>query len=80
MNKSGYSVALVGATGLVGQEILTALDQRTFPVSELRAFATLSSLGSGLSGPDAHARGSSGATARRSLELLRHPDRINAAK
>ena len=30
-------VAVVGATGLVGQQILQILEERSFPVSELHA-------------------------------------------
>jgi aspartate-semialdehyde dehydrogenase len=33
-------VGVVGATGLVGQEMLRVLEQRAFPVSELRAYAS----------------------------------------
>jgi aspartate-semialdehyde dehydrogenase len=38
-------VGLMGATGLVGTEMLRQLEQRSFPVSELRAFASPRSLG-----------------------------------
>jgi aspartate-semialdehyde dehydrogenase len=40
-----YSVAIVGATGAVGTEVLTVLEDRNFPVRELRAFASASSIG-----------------------------------
>jgi len=40
-----YHVAVVGATGAVGQEILRLLDQRAFPIRTLRCFASLRSLG-----------------------------------
>lgn len=40
------SVAVVGATGLVGQEMIKVLGQRNFPVETLRAFATSRSAGS----------------------------------
>ncbi|HXY94141.1 MAG TPA: aspartate-semialdehyde dehydrogenase, partial [Acidimicrobiia bacterium] len=33
-------VGVVGATGLVGTEMLRQLEQRSFPVSELRAYAS----------------------------------------
>ncbi|TMK60707.1 MAG: hypothetical protein E6G60_12860 [Actinobacteria bacterium] len=33
-------VAIVGATGLVGTEMLRVLEERRFPVSELRVFAS----------------------------------------
>jgi aspartate-semialdehyde dehydrogenase len=38
-------VAVVGATGAVGQEILKVLDERNFPVGRLRLFATARSEG-----------------------------------
>lgn len=42
-------VGLIGATGLVGTEMLTILEQRKFPVEELRAFASPRSKGRRLS-------------------------------
>lgn len=45
MKKSAYCVAVVGATGLVGEEILHALEDRKFPVDRLVAYATEASLG-----------------------------------
>jgi len=36
----GYSVAVVGATGAVGEEMLKILAQRDFPVKNLKAFAS----------------------------------------
>ncbi|MBE0466811.1 MAG: aspartate-semialdehyde dehydrogenase [Candidatus Desulforudis sp.] len=41
----GYNVCVVGATGVVGQEILKVLDQRGFPVARLRLCATARSAG-----------------------------------
>ncbi len=38
-------VAIVGATGLVGKKIIEVLDQRNFPVSDLRLFASIKSEG-----------------------------------
>ena len=38
-------VGIVGATGLVGKKIIEILDQRNFPVSELRLFASIKSEG-----------------------------------
>lgn len=35
MKKRKYSVAVVGATGLVGREMISILEQRSFPVSRL---------------------------------------------
>lgn len=40
-----YKVAVVGATGNVGREILSILDERKFPVSEVVALASKRSLG-----------------------------------
>jgi aspartate-semialdehyde dehydrogenase len=42
---SGVKVGLMGATGLVGTEMLRILEERSFPVSELRAYASPRSLG-----------------------------------
>ncbi len=41
----GYKIAIVGATGNVGQEMLTILDERQFPVDEVFAIASRRSLG-----------------------------------
>jgi len=38
-------VGVIGATGLVGGQILSILEERHFPVSELRAFASVRSAG-----------------------------------
>ena len=40
-----YSVAVVGATGAVGNEMIATLEQRNFPVSELTLLASERSLG-----------------------------------
>ena len=40
-----YKVAVVGATGNVGREILEILDQRNFPVREVVALASRNSVG-----------------------------------
>jgi len=40
-----FNVAVVGATGAVGQEILKVLEERNFPVRELRPLATARSAG-----------------------------------
>ncbi len=42
---SGYRVAIVGATGLVGQEFIKILEQRKFPVSSMHMFASDRSAG-----------------------------------
>lgn len=44
--KDRYTVAIVGATGAVGQEMVSILEGRKFPVGELRLFASPQSAGS----------------------------------
>ncbi|MCD5406777.1 MAG: aspartate-semialdehyde dehydrogenase [Desulfotomaculum sp.] len=44
-----YNLAIVGATGAVGQEILNILDERDFPIGELRLCATARSAGKEIS-------------------------------
>jgi aspartate-semialdehyde dehydrogenase len=48
MAGSGFRVALLGATGSVGAEILGVLEERDFPVRSLRAFASEDSEGMGV--------------------------------
>ena len=43
--KQGFVVAVVGATGAVGLELIRILEQRLFPVGELRLFASDRSAG-----------------------------------
>jgi aspartate-semialdehyde dehydrogenase len=45
MSQKQYQLAVVGATGLVGKELLEALDRRRFPIAGLRLFASLNSAG-----------------------------------
>ena len=40
-----YRVAIVGATGLVGQEFIKILEQRDFPLSSVHLFASDRSVG-----------------------------------
>ena len=47
--KSEFSVAVVGATGLVGETMVNVLEERNFPVSELYALASNRSLGKSVS-------------------------------
>ena len=42
---SGKHIAIVGATGAVGQEMLDCLEQRNFPISELTLLASAKSAG-----------------------------------
>jgi aspartate-semialdehyde dehydrogenase len=48
-NKSEFSVAVVGATGLVGETMIDILEERQFPVSELYPLASNRSLGKSVS-------------------------------
>jgi len=45
MRKSRYNVAIIGATGTVGRELVAVLDQRGFPLGSLRLFASAASAG-----------------------------------
>jgi aspartate-semialdehyde dehydrogenase len=40
MKSNGYNVAIVGATGAVGEEMMSILRERSFPVKELRLLAS----------------------------------------
>ena len=39
-NRGDVRVGLMGATGMVGTEMLRILEERNFPVGELRAYAS----------------------------------------
>lgn len=45
MKKDSYRVAIVGATGAVGEQMREVLEERLFPVGELRLFASERSAG-----------------------------------
>ena len=45
MKKDKYNVAVVGATGAVGEEMREVLEERSFPVGELRLLASTRSAG-----------------------------------
>lgn len=45
LKKERYVVAVVGATGAVGNEMIAVLEERKFPVAELRLFASERSIG-----------------------------------
>jgi aspartate-semialdehyde dehydrogenase len=45
MNSNGKKIAIVGATGAVGEVLLQVLEERRFPVAELRALASERSAG-----------------------------------
>lgn len=46
MKKDRYNIAVVGATGMVGKEIVSILEERDFPVGELKLLASERSAGS----------------------------------
>jgi len=50
MTAGGYRVAVVGATGNVGQVMLEVLRERAFPAREIVAFASARSAGRVLAG------------------------------
>ena len=45
LNHLGYHVAIIGATGAVGQEMLRVLAERKFPIQRIRCFASPQSVG-----------------------------------
>jgi aspartate-semialdehyde dehydrogenase len=45
MKKDGYNIAIVGATGAVGLEMLEILEERNFPVKEIKLLASERSAG-----------------------------------
>lgn len=45
MQTKSLKIGVVGATGMVGQTFMSILEERHFPISELRPFASESSLG-----------------------------------
>ncbi|MDD4952883.1 MAG: aspartate-semialdehyde dehydrogenase, partial [Desulfovibrionaceae bacterium] len=49
MAKMKYRVAVAGATGAVGREMLKVLEQRDFPISELVPLASSRSAGTTVS-------------------------------
>jgi aspartate-semialdehyde dehydrogenase len=56
MKQSAYSIAVVGATGLVGGEIISVLEQRQLPVGNLGLYASLRSAGDEVRRGDVAAR------------------------
>jgi aspartate-semialdehyde dehydrogenase len=48
MKKDKYNVAVVGATGAVGNEMISILEERNFPVDQLRLLASTRSAGTSL--------------------------------
>lgn len=49
MKKEKYNVAIIGATGVVGREMIEILEERKFPVGELRLLASEKSVGEEIS-------------------------------
>jgi aspartate-semialdehyde dehydrogenase len=45
MKRENYNVAVVGATGAVGEEMISILEERSFPIGELRLIASQKSQG-----------------------------------
>ncbi len=45
MNKKQYNVGILGATGAVGREMMKVLEERRFPIGELRLLASARSVG-----------------------------------
>jgi aspartate-semialdehyde dehydrogenase len=48
-NQKQFTVAVVGATGAVGEQIIRLLDERNFPIKELRLLSSVRSAGKALS-------------------------------
>jgi aspartate-semialdehyde dehydrogenase len=44
-----YNIAIVGATGAVGETLISILDQRNFPIENLYPLASMRSAGSKIS-------------------------------
>lgn len=44
-NQQGYNVAVVGATGAVGQKMLETLEKKDFPIESLRLLSSSRSAG-----------------------------------
>ncbi|WP_100330961.1 aspartate-semialdehyde dehydrogenase [Bacillus xiapuensis] len=49
MNNKGFHVAVVGATGAVGQQMLKTLEKRDFPISQLTLLSSARSAGKAIS-------------------------------
>ena len=45
MNSAGFKVAIAGATGNVGREMLNILEELKFPVDKIHAIASRKSIG-----------------------------------
>lgn len=45
MKKEKYNIAIIGATGVVGREMIEILEEREFPIGELRLLASEKSVG-----------------------------------
>ena len=48
MKKDKYNIAVAGATGAVGNEIIKILEERSFPVGNIRLLASSRSAGSSM--------------------------------
>jgi len=49
LKKHSYNVAVMGATGVVGQEMISILEERKFPIDKLSLFASERSAGTTIS-------------------------------
>ncbi|MCM2674692.1 aspartate-semialdehyde dehydrogenase [Alkalicoccobacillus plakortidis] len=49
MSKNGYHIAVVGATGAVGQQMLATLEKRDFPIASLKLLSSKRSAGKEIS-------------------------------
>lgn len=69
-----YNVAILGATGAVGQEFLTLIEERNFPFNELRLLASKRSAGKviNLHTAGAAERGQESAVRPRGVQAFRH--------
>ena len=48
-NQEGYNIAVIGATGNVGREVLSILEERKFNIKNIYALASLKSSGKQIS-------------------------------
>jgi aspartate-semialdehyde dehydrogenase len=74
--KSSYKVAMVGATGAVGETLLAILAERNFPVSELVPLASERSAGGSVSREHAPRAAAAGAVVIDNTSEFRYQDEI----
>ena len=71
MGERGFRSAVLGATGAVGSEIIDVLEERSFPVAELRAYASAGGSEIDFQGRTLRVDGSLVETSKKEFELLR---------